>query len=134
MGIGVVYFDSESAIDPAFLERAGCDLESLMYIQHHPVEFVLETIEDILGATDDKMLFIWDSLRLPHQYQMLKETSIHNHLCNKGSYSCKGYVKANCASGRQACNISCPQSVEDHPTGTMARQIAMTTPYYSLRW
>ena len=57
MGIGVVYFDSESAIDPAFLERAGCDLESLMYIQTPSVEFVLETIEDILGATDDKMLF-----------------------------------------------------------------------------
>ena len=62
MGIGVVYFDSESAIDPGFLERAGCDLETLMYIQTPSVEFVLETIEDILGATDDKMLFIWDSL------------------------------------------------------------------------
>ena len=27
MGIDVVYFDSESAIDPTFLERAGCDLK-----------------------------------------------------------------------------------------------------------
>ena len=33
MGIDVVYFDSESAIDPPFLELAGCDLSRLMYIQ-----------------------------------------------------------------------------------------------------
>ncbi len=62
MGIDVVYFDSESAIDPTFLEKAGCDLESMMYVQTQSVEFVLETIEDLLGATDDRLLFIWDSL------------------------------------------------------------------------
>ena len=33
MGIDVIYFDSESAIDPAFLEKAGCDLNSLLYVQ-----------------------------------------------------------------------------------------------------
>ena len=32
MGIDVVYFDSESAIDPTFLEKAGCDLSSLLYV------------------------------------------------------------------------------------------------------
>lgn len=63
MGIDVVYFDSESAIDPAFLERAGCDLERLMYVQAESVEFVLETIEELL-ATGNKWLFIWDSLAL----------------------------------------------------------------------
>lgn len=62
-GIDVVYFDSESAIDPSFLERAGCDLEKLLYIQAESVEFVLETIEELL-ATDNKWLFIWDSLAL----------------------------------------------------------------------
>ena len=64
MGIDVVYFDSESAIDPTFLERAGCDLENLLYIQAQSVEFVLETIEDLLGNNENKMLFIWDSLAL----------------------------------------------------------------------
>ena len=63
MGIDVVYFDSESAIDPGFLAAAGCDLERLMYIQAESVEFVLETIEDLL-AVDTKWLFIWDSLAL----------------------------------------------------------------------
>jgi len=63
MGIDVVYFDSESAIDPTFLELAGCNLERLMYIQAESVEFVLETIEELL-ATENKWLFIWDSLAL----------------------------------------------------------------------
>ena len=63
MGIDVVYFDSESAIDPSFLERTGCDLERLTYIQAENVEFVLETIEELLSA-DNKWLFIWDSLAL----------------------------------------------------------------------
>lgn len=63
MGVDVVYFDSESALDPGFLERAGCDLERLMYVQAESVEFVLETIEELLG-TGNKWLFIWDSLAL----------------------------------------------------------------------
>ena len=64
MGIDVIYFDSESAIDPAFLERAGCDVAAMLYIQAASVEFVLETIEDLLGSNENQMLFIWDSLAL----------------------------------------------------------------------
>jgi len=63
MGIDVVYFDSESAIDPSFLSNAGCDLDRLLYIQASSVEFVLETIEELLGS-GSQMLFIWDSLAL----------------------------------------------------------------------
>ena len=63
MGIDVVYFDSESAIDPSFLVNAGCDLERLLYVQAQSVEFVLETIEDLL-SNDNQFLFIWDSLAL----------------------------------------------------------------------
>ena len=33
MGYDVIYFDSESAIDPSFLENAGCDLSNLLYVQ-----------------------------------------------------------------------------------------------------
>ena len=63
-GIDVVYFDSESAIDPAFLEKAGCDVSTLLYVQAQSVEFVLETIEDLLANNENRMLFIWDSLAL----------------------------------------------------------------------
>ena len=68
MGIDVVYFDSESAIDPGFLERAGCDLNRLMYVQAESVEFVLETIDELL-STDNKWL---------HLFPMWKETLIHS--------------------------------------------------------
>jgi len=63
MDIDVVYFDSESAIDPSFLQNAGCDLSKLLYIQAQSVEFVLETIETLL-VSENQMLFIWDSLAL----------------------------------------------------------------------
>ena len=64
MGIDVIYFDSESAIDPSFLANAGCDINNILYLQPPSVEYVLETIEDLLGSNDNRMLFIWDSLAL----------------------------------------------------------------------
>ena len=64
MGIDVAYFDSESAIDPSFLEKTGCDVENLLYVQATSVEFVLETIEELLGSGENRWLFIWDSLAL----------------------------------------------------------------------
>ena len=52
MGCRVAYFDSESAIDPDFLRKAGCDLDDeekgLIYVQAHSVEMVMETIENLL--------------------------------------------------------------------------------------
>jgi recombination protein RecA len=60
-GIDVIYFDSESAIDPTFLERAGCDLSRLIYMQAENVEGVLEQIEFLLTNNSNRMLFIWDS-------------------------------------------------------------------------
>jgi len=64
MDIDVIYFDSESAIDPAYLKRLGVDLKRMMYMQAASVEVVLETIEELLGSNDGQMLFIWDSLAL----------------------------------------------------------------------
>ena len=62
MGIDVVYFDSESSLDFNFLEKAGCDPSKILYVQATSVEFVLETIEELLGSNENRMLFIWDSL------------------------------------------------------------------------
>ena len=63
MGLFVVYFDAESAIDPDFLETAGCDISNLLYIQAVSVEKVLETIETLMDDYEDqKFLFIWDSV------------------------------------------------------------------------
>jgi len=63
LNIDVVYFDSENALDSAFLERSGCDVDNILYVQASSVEFVLETIESLLGS-GNKFLFIWDSLAL----------------------------------------------------------------------
>jgi recombination protein RecA len=64
LGIDVVYFDSESAIDPEFLAKAGCNMSSLIYVQAESVEFVLESVEDLLKTNPNRMLFIWDSMAL----------------------------------------------------------------------
>ena len=61
-GLKVVLLESESAIDPGFVEAMGVDLDGLLYIQAQSVEFVLETIEDILKSTNERILFIWDSV------------------------------------------------------------------------
>ena len=131
MGIGVVYFDSESAIDPAFLERAGCDLESLMYIQTPSVEFVLETIEDILGATDDKMLFIWDSLAFtPSVSDVEGDFNPQSSVATKARILAKGMSKLVIPiADKRATFIVLNQLKTNIPQGPMARQIAMTTPY-----
>lgn len=63
MGFNVIYFDSENAIDPAFLENAGCNLDDLLYIPAKFCEDVFEIMEDILASTT-RTLFIWDSLAL----------------------------------------------------------------------
>ena len=62
MGIVVVYFDSETAADPKFLERAGCDLDALHYVQATSVEMVLEVMEHLLDGGEQRYLFILDSL------------------------------------------------------------------------
>ena len=64
MDMDVVYFDSESAIDPGYLASLGVDLNRCLYVQATSVEMVLETIEELLGSNDGQMLFIWDSLAL----------------------------------------------------------------------
>ena len=60
MGMTVVYFDSESALDPSFLTKAGCNVGEIIYTQAMNIEFVLETIEQLLGE-GDHFLFVLDS-------------------------------------------------------------------------
>lgn len=62
-GINVVWFDSEMAVDSTFLENIGIDLNKFTYIPAQSVEKVFETIE-LLLTTDQKYLFVWDSLAL----------------------------------------------------------------------
>ena len=60
-GITPIYFDAESAINSEFLQKAGCNLEDLIYIQPPDLESVFETIEKLISG-EGKFLFIIDSL------------------------------------------------------------------------
>jgi len=127
----VVYFDSESAIDPDFLSRAGCDLEQLMYIQASSVEFVLETIEELLGATDDQLVFIWDSLAFtPSVSDVEGDFNPQSSMAVKARILAKGMSKLVLPiADKQATLIVLNQLKTNIPQGPNARIVAMTTPY-----
>tara|TARA_Y100000310_G_scaffold134643_1_gene133580 strand:- start:15344 stop:16474 length:1131 start_codon:yes stop_codon:yes gene_type:complete len=127
----VVYFDSESAIDPDFLKRSGCDLERLMYIQATSVEFVLETIEELLGATEEKLVFIWDSLALtPAISDIEGDFNPQSSMAVKARILAKGMSKLTIPiADQQATFLVLNQLKTNIPQGPMARQIAMVTPY-----
>ena len=131
MGIGVIYFDSESAIDPSFLEKAGCDLGSMMYVQAQSVEFVLETIEELLGATDDQLLFIWDSLAFtPSVSDVAGDFNPQSSVATKARILAKAMSKLVIPlADKKATFLVLNQLKTNIPHGPMARQIAMTTPY-----
>jgi len=73
MGYQVVYFDSESAISPGFLEQAGCELGGVTYVQAKSVEYVFETMEMLIGELDTGVVFIWDSVAQTPTRKMLDE-------------------------------------------------------------
>jgi recombination protein RecA len=131
MGMMVVYFDSESAIDPSFLSRAGCDLERLMYVQAASVEFVLETIEEILGATDERMLFIWDSLAFtPSVSDVEGDFNPQSSMAVKARILAKGMSKLVIPiADKKATFLVLNQLKTNIPQGPNARIVAMTTPY-----
>ena len=131
MGKVVVYFDSESAIDPSFLEKAGCDLENLMYVQAQSVEFVLETIEELLGATEEKLVFIWDSLAFTPAI-----SDVEGDFNPQSSMAVKARILAKAMSklvipiaDQQATLIVLNQLKTNIPRGPNAHILAMTTPY-----
>ena len=127
----VVYFDSESAIDPSFLEQAGCDLERLMYIQAQSVEFVLETVEELLGATDEQIVFIWDSLALtPSISDVEGDFNPQSSMAVKARILAKGMSKLIIPiADKQATFLVLNQLKTNIPSGPNARIVAMTTPY-----
>jgi RecA/RadA recombinase len=64
-GKKVIYFDSESAISPEFLESCGMDISEngLVYVQAMNVEMVGESIEFFLQNGRD-YFFVWDSIAM----------------------------------------------------------------------
>jgi len=128
MGIDVIYFDSESAIDPTFLEKAGCDLSRLLYVQAQSVEFVLETIEELIGSNDNRMLFIWDSLALtPAISDVDGDFNPQSSMAVKARILAKGMSKLTVPIANSNCTFLVLNQLKTNITSNVAE--AMTTPY-----
>ena len=131
MGMNVVYMDAESAIDPSFLERTGCDLESLIYVQAQSVEHVLETVEAVLDSGATRTLFIWDSLALtPTVSDVEGDFNPNSTMAVKARVLSKGMSKLTVPiANTQSAFLVLNQLKTNIPQGPNARIIAMTTPY-----
>ena len=131
MGMNVVYMDSESAIDPGFLERTGCDLENLIYVQAQSVEHVLETVEAVLDSGAERTLFIWDSLALtPTVSDVEGDFNPNSTMAVKARVLSKGMSKLTVPiANTQSAFLVLNQLKTNIPQGPNARIIAMTTPY-----
>lgn len=130
MGIDVIYFDSESAIDPGFLESAGCDLERLLYVQANSVEFVLETIEDLLENNESRMLFIWDSLALtPSIADQEGDFNPLSSMAVKPRILSKGMAKLVQPIANAEATLLVLNQLKTNITSNVAE--AMTTPYFT---
>tara|TARA_R110000824_G_scaffold43779_2_gene127786 strand:+ start:9066 stop:10178 length:1113 start_codon:yes stop_codon:yes gene_type:complete len=130
MGIDVIYFDSESAIDPTFLESAGCDLDRLLYVQANSVEFVLETIEDLLENNESRMLFIWDSLALtPSVTDQEGDFNPLSSMAVKPRILSKGMAKLVQPIANAEATLLVLNQLKTNITSNIAE--AMTTPYFT---
>lgn len=131
MGMNVVYMDSESAIDPGFLERTGCNLENLIYVQAQNVEHVLETVEAVLDSGAERTLFIWDSLALtPTVSDVEGDFNPNSTMAVKARVLSKGMSKLTVPiANTQSAFLVLNQLKTNIPQGPNARIVAMTTPY-----
>jgi recombination protein RecA len=130
MGIDVIYFDAESAIDPAFLEAAGCDVEKILYNQAASVEFVLETIEELVGSADNRLLFIWDSLALtPSNTDIAGDFNPLSSMAVKPRILSKGMAKLVQPIANAEATLLVLNQLKTNITSNVAE--AMTTPYFT---
>jgi len=131
MGLDVVYFDSESSLDFSFLEKAGCDASKILYIQATSVEFVMETMEELLKSTESQFLFIWDSLALTPSISDLEgDFNPNSSMAVKPRILAKAMSKLTIplANNRSAFLVL-NQLKTNIPRGPTARIEVLTTPY-----
>lgn len=77
-GYHVIYFDTESSIDPDFLGSMGIDTkQGFTYVQPTHVEMIFETIGAILDSNAASTLFIWDSLAATQTKKELEDDSMN---------------------------------------------------------
>ena len=130
MDIDVVYFDSESALDSEFLANAGCDVKNILYVQATTVEFVLETIEELLGTAENRMLFIWDSLALtPALADIEGDFNPLSTMAQKPRILSKGMSKLVQPIANKHCTLLVLNQLKTNITSTPAE--ALVEPYFT---
>ena len=130
MGIDVVYFDAESAISSEFLTAAGCNAEDILYVQASSVEFVLETIEDILSQAENRVLFVWDSLALtPSETDIAGDFNPLSSMAVKPRILSKGMSKLVQPIANAGATLLVLNQLKTNITSNVAE--AMTTPYFT---
>ena len=128
MGIDVIYFDAEAAISSEFLESAGCNINNLLYLNPPSVEYVLETIEELLGSHENKMLFIWDSLALtPSISDVEGDFNPQSSMAVKPRILAKGMSKLTVPIAASKSTFLVLNQLKTNITSNVAE--AMTTPY-----
>lgn len=129
-GIDVIYFDSESAIASDFMEKVGCDLSTLLYVQARSVEFVLETIEELLANNHNKMLFIWDSIAFtPTETDVEGDFDPQSSMAVKPRILSKAFSKLIQPLANSGSTLLCLNQLKTNIT--RSPQEALTTPYFT---
>jgi len=125
----VVYFDAESAIDPAFLENSGININNdFLYIQAVSVEKTLETIEDLMTEyAETQFLFIWDSIAATSSEKDLEgDFNPQSSMAVKPRIFAKAFPKLTIPLANQQCTLLLINQLKTNITSNIAE--AMTTP------
>ena len=128
MGMTVVYFDAESAIDPDFLEKAGCDLSKTLYSQAVSVEKVLNNIETLMSEyPEEQFLFIWDSIAAtPSEKDLEGDFNPQSSMAVKPRIFAKAFPKLTIPLANQQSTLVLINQLKTNITSNVAE--AMTTP------
>tara|TARA_R110002074_G_scaffold69839_1_gene162515 strand:- start:2988 stop:3734 length:747 start_codon:yes stop_codon:yes gene_type:complete len=99
-----------------------------MYVQAESVEFVLETLEELLGTNDNRMLFIWDSLALtPAISDVEGDFNPQSSMAVKARILAKGMSKLTVPIANSQSAFLVLNQLKTNITNNVAE--AMTTPY-----
>ena len=130
MDIDVIYFDSESAIASEFMEKSGCDVSKILYIQAKTVEFVMETIEELLASNTNKMLFIWDSIAFtPTDVDNEGDFNPQSSMANKARVLSKSFSKLIQPLANGGNTLLCLNQLKTNITRNTGE--ALTTPFFT---
>ena len=130
-GMFVVYFDSEAAVDSTFLIKAGCDVDSMLYVQTVSVEKTLETIEYCMEKYEaHRILFIWDSIAAtPAEKDVEGDFNPQSSMAQKPRIFSKAFAKLQVPLERTQSTLLLINQLKTNITSNVAE--AMTTPYFA---